>query len=120
MNIGRVSSTDTDEEEVPSLMLIKPNSHKAGKNSSQKTKSNFGNENQSTKQNDITHATTLDRNLDNGNDDSTYYNVDDIITSVRVSELKDYIYKRKSNVNGKLEDEYKVRRDFIGYFTINI
>ncbi|CAC5378523.1 Tyrosine-protein phosphatase non-receptor type 11,Tyrosine-protein phosphatase non-receptor type 13,Tyrosine-protein phosphatase corkscrew,Tyrosine-protein phosphatase non-receptor type 6 [Mytilus coruscus] len=108
MNIGRVSSTDTEEEEAPSSILMKPNPHKAGTtNSSNKRKLNFANENQSTKQNDITHTTPLDRSLGNGNDDSTYYNIDDIITSIRVSELKDYIFKRKSNVNVKLEDEYK-------------
>ncbi|XP_052065714.1 receptor-type tyrosine-protein phosphatase mu-like isoform X2 [Mytilus californianus] len=105
MNIGRVSSTDTDEDEAPSSILTKLNPNKETEpKSSKKMKSN---DNESTKQNNTKEKTPLNRNLDNGNDDSTYYNIDDIITSIRVSELKNYIFKRKSNMNVKLEDEYK-------------
>lgn len=119
MNIGLVSSTDTDEGDTSSTILMQLTQQKATKPTSiKKKKSNLGNDNEYTNQNDKKQEIPLDRNLDNANDDSTYYNINDIITSVRVSELKDYIFKRKSNVNGKFEDEYKVRRVSIGYFTI--
>lgn len=121
MNIGLVSSTDTDEDEATSTKLMQLTQQKATKAiSSKKNTSNFGNDDEFTNQNDKKQTIPLDRNLDNATDDSTYYNINDIITSVRVSELKDYIFKRKSNVNRKLEDEYKVRRVLIGYSTIEI
>ncbi|CAG2223624.1 Tyrosine-protein phosphatase 1,Receptor-type tyrosine-protein phosphatase F,Receptor-type tyrosine-protein phosphatase eta,Tyrosine-protein phosphatase non-receptor type 13,Tyrosine-protein phosphatase non-receptor type 11,Tyrosine-protein phosphatase 10D,Tyrosine-protein phosphatase corkscrew,Receptor-type tyrosine-protein phosphatase H [Mytilus edulis] len=106
INIGPMSSTDTDEDETPSAILMKPNSNSTViPNSNTLTKLKSTKEKKACITTEMKQKPEKDPSLNHEDDDSTYYNIESIITSIKVNELKEYIFKKQ--LKEDFEKEYK-------------
>lgn len=111
-----MSSTDTDEDETRSAILKKPNSNLFVKpNSNPLTKLNSTKEKKAYITTEMKQKPEKDPSLNHENDDSTYYNIESIITSIKVNELKEYIFKKQ--LKEDFEEEYKVNNNVSLFFT---
>lgn len=112
INIGPMSSTDTDEDETPSAILMKPNSNSTViPNSNTLTKLKSTKEKKACITTEMKQKPEKDPSLNHEDDDSTYYNIESIITSIKVNELKEYIFKKQ--LKEDFEKEYKVSHNIL-------